>query len=120
MGLLSQPAGAGRFDFVPLGPPNWSVLFDRPRQTHGRNRMAEGPSDWDRSRDASDGHTYLSNNDGRTFVVQAGSEFRLLGENNLGERITASPAITGDSLNFAQTPGCFALAGHNTGLRHGS
>jgi len=49
---------------------------------------------------ASDGRIYLSNNDGTTFVVQAGKEFRLLSTNKLGERITASPAISGNNLIY--------------------
>jgi outer membrane protein assembly factor BamB len=47
---------------------------------------------------ASDGRIYLSNNDGKTFVVRAGTKFELLATNDLGERITASPAISGDRL----------------------
>ena len=47
---------------------------------------------------ASDGRIYISNDDGTTFVVQAGPKFRLLAKNSLGERITASPAISGDWL----------------------
>lgn len=47
---------------------------------------------------ASDGRIYISNNDGTTFVVQAGPKFHLLAQNDLGERITASPAISGDRL----------------------
>ena len=49
---------------------------------------------------ASDGHIFLSDNDGKTFVVQAGSEFKVLATNRLGERITASPAITGNWLIY--------------------
>ncbi len=49
---------------------------------------------------ASDGNIYLSNNDGKTFVVQVGTEFKLLATNELGERITATPAITGDALLY--------------------
>jgi len=49
---------------------------------------------------ASGGRVYLSNNDGATFVVAAGKEFRLLSTNNLGERITASPAISGNELIY--------------------
>jgi outer membrane protein assembly factor BamB len=49
---------------------------------------------------ASDGHIYLSDNDGKTFVVEAGREFKLLATNPLGERITASPAITGNWLIY--------------------
>ena len=49
---------------------------------------------------ASDGHIYMSNNDGTTFVVRAGTTFELLAQNELGERITASPAISGDELIY--------------------
>ena len=47
---------------------------------------------------ASDGHIYLSNNDGATLVLEAGPRFKLLATNDLGERITASPAISGGEL----------------------
>ena len=49
---------------------------------------------------AGDGRIYLSNNDGTTFVVKAGREFELLGTNNLGERITASPVVSGNELFY--------------------
>ena len=49
---------------------------------------------------ASDGHIYLSDNDGKTFVVKAGRAFKLLATNPLGERITASPAVTGNRLIY--------------------
>jgi len=49
---------------------------------------------------AGDGRIYASNNDGTTFVVKAGKKFALLATNNLGERITASPAITGNDLIY--------------------
>lgn len=47
---------------------------------------------------AAQGRVYLSNNDGTTFVVRAGREFELLSTNELGERITASPALSGKDL----------------------
>ncbi|HEY1188181.1 MAG TPA: PQQ-binding-like beta-propeller repeat protein [Gemmata sp.] len=49
---------------------------------------------------AGNGHIYASNNDGVTFVVKAGAEFEVAGTNNLGERISASPAITGDAMIY--------------------
>ena len=49
---------------------------------------------------ASDGRIFLSDNDGKTFVVKAGREFKLLETNLLGERISASPAITGKWLDL--------------------
>ncbi len=49
---------------------------------------------------ASDGRIYVSNNDGTTFVVRAGTKFELLATNELGERITATPAISGNDLIY--------------------
>src|SRR5262245_9873656 len=49
---------------------------------------------------ACNGHVYVSNNDGTTFVVKAGAEFDLVSTNDLGERITASPAISGDAIIY--------------------
>jgi outer membrane protein assembly factor BamB len=49
---------------------------------------------------AGDGHVYLSDNDGKTFVVKAGRQLRVLATNQLGERISASPAITGNRLIY--------------------
>ena len=60
---------------------------------------------------ASDGRIYLSNNDGKTFVVRAGTRFELLATNDLGERITASPAISGDDLIY-RTDSHLYLIGH--------
>jgi outer membrane protein assembly factor BamB len=49
---------------------------------------------------AGDGRIYLSDNNGTTYVVRAGKEFKVLSSNKLGERITASPAISGNELIY--------------------
>lgn len=49
---------------------------------------------------ASNGFIYLNDNEGKTFVVKAGKEFQLVETNSLEERISASPAITGQSLIY--------------------
>lgn len=49
---------------------------------------------------ASEGHIYFSDTEGKTYVVKAGPEFKLLRTNDLGERITASPAVTGNHLIY--------------------
>ncbi|MBI4624842.1 MAG: PQQ-binding-like beta-propeller repeat protein [Verrucomicrobia bacterium] len=49
---------------------------------------------------ASDGHIFASNILGTTFVIKAGPKFELLATNELAERITASPAISGDALIY--------------------
>ena len=59
---------------------------------------------------ASDGRIYLSNNEGATFVVKAGREFELLATNELGERITASPAVSGDELFYRTDSHLYCIA----------
>jgi len=49
---------------------------------------------------ASDGRIYLNDSDGQTHVVRAGTKFELLVTNDLGERITASPAASGNDLIY--------------------
>lgn len=63
---------------------------------------------------ASDGRVYVSDNEGATFVVKAGREFELLSTNSLGERITASPAISGNEL-FYRTDSHVYCIGKNAG-----
>ncbi len=49
---------------------------------------------------ASDGKIYVSNNTGTTFVIKAGRQYKLISQNELGERISASPAISGNELFY--------------------
>ncbi|MDA0835943.1 MAG: PQQ-binding-like beta-propeller repeat protein [Planctomycetota bacterium] len=49
---------------------------------------------------AGDGKIYASNNDGTTFVINAGKSFKLIAKNELEERITASPAISGEVMFY--------------------
>lgn len=60
---------------------------------------------------ASGGHVYLSDNAGKTFVVRAGREFQLLATNELGERITATPAITGNWLLYRTDSHLYCIGG---------
>jgi len=72
-----------------------------------RKRLA---GDCNSSPIAGDGHIYLSDNEGTTFVVKAGREFELLSKNSLGERITASPAISGSELFYRTDSHVFCIA----------
>ena len=47
---------------------------------------------------AAGGRVYLFNEDGKTTVIEAGREFKLLAENLLEDGFMASPAVAGDSL----------------------
>ena len=42
-----------------------------------------------------DGKIYLSGRDGKVTVVQPGPEFKILAQNDIGESLAASPAISG-------------------------
>ena len=47
-----------------------------------------------------DGKVYLTSHDGDVTVVQAGRDFKLLEKNELGETISASPAISNGRIYF--------------------
>jgi outer membrane protein assembly factor BamB len=59
---------------------------------------------------ASNGRIYLSDTGGTTFVVKAGREFALLATNSLGERITASPAASGNELFYRTDSRLYCIA----------
>jgi outer membrane protein assembly factor BamB len=59
---------------------------------------------------AASGRVYFANNDGTVFVVKAGREFELMNTNNLGERITASPAVSGNDLFYRTDSHVYCLA----------
>jgi outer membrane protein assembly factor BamB len=58
---------------------------------------------------AGGGRIYLSDNEGTTFVVRAGRDFELLSANSLGERITASPAVSGNDLIYRTDSHLFCI-----------
>ena len=47
---------------------------------------------------AYEGKVFFLADDGRTFVVQAGAEFKLLSKNDLDEMAYSSPAVAGGAL----------------------
>ena len=65
---------------------------------------------------ASGGRIYVSNNDGTTFVVKAGREFELLRTNELGERITASPAVSGNELFYRTDSHVYCIHGETQSI----
>ena len=63
-----------------------------------RSRIAPEASAFTASPWAYDGKVFLLSEEGNTFVVEAGEEYRLLGVNSLDEFALATPAIVGDRL----------------------
>jgi outer membrane protein assembly factor BamB len=82
-GLLYVLGNAGVFDCYEL---------ESGKEVY-RERVAHSGSGFSASPVASDGRIILSGEDGEMFVVKSGRAFELLGRNEMGESIMATPAI---------------------------
>ncbi len=56
------------------------------------------------------GKLYFANEEGDVYVVQAGPQYKLLGENRMGEVVMATPAIAGRMLLYRTQHHLFALS----------
>jgi outer membrane protein assembly factor BamB len=56
-----------------------------------------------------DGRIYLPSEDGDVFVVKAGKDFELLSTNSMGERLMATPALSGGSMFIRGEHNLFAV-----------
>ncbi len=63
-------------------------------------RLAGGTTGFSASPVASDGKVYISSEDGDIFVIKAGSEYKLLAKNSMGDITMATPAISQGVLYF--------------------
>jgi len=54
---------------------------------------------------------YFLDDNGQTFVVKAGTEFKLLETNNIGEMCWSSPALTGDALLLRSVDRLYCIKG---------
>jgi outer membrane protein assembly factor BamB len=68
------------------------------KQIYGRQRVSPDASGFAASPWAYNGKIFLASEDGDTYVVEAGAQYKLLGKNSLNEMIMASPAIAQGSL----------------------
>ena len=68
------------------------------KQIYGRQRVSPDASGFAASPWAYNGKIFVASEDGDTYVVQAGPQYKLLGKNSLNEMIMASPAIAQGSL----------------------
>jgi outer membrane protein assembly factor BamB len=66
-----------------------------------RQRLPLVGSGYSASPIAADGKIYLSNEDGEMLVVEAGSTFKHLASNTMGETIMATPALS-DGVMFVR------------------
>jgi len=68
------------------------------KEIYGRQRIAVDSGTFTASPWAYNGKIFALSEDGETFVIQAGPQFKLLGRNALDEMTLASPAVANGSL----------------------
>jgi outer membrane protein assembly factor BamB len=74
-----------------------------------RQRLAHQGGGFSASPVAADGRIYLSSEDGDVFVVKAGKDFDLLATNPMGERLMATPALSGGRIFIRAEHSLFAI-----------
>ena len=68
------------------------------KEVYGRQRLAVDAGAFSASPWSYNGKIFALSEDGDTFVIQAGPQYKLLGRNSLNEMSLASPAVVGDSV----------------------
>jgi outer membrane protein assembly factor BamB len=68
------------------------------KEIYGRQRISAESSGFSASPWSYNGRIFALSEDGDTFVIQAGPEFRILGKNSLDEMSMATPAVSNGSL----------------------
>jgi outer membrane protein assembly factor BamB len=74
-----------------------------------QQRLGSGNSGFTSSPVAADGKLYVTNEEGKTMVLALGREYRLLAENELGETVMATPAISSGVLYVRGRNHLFAI-----------
>ena len=68
------------------------------KEIYGRQRITMDATNFTASLWAYNGKVFALSEDGDTYVMQAGPEFKVLGKNPLGEMSLATPAVANGSL----------------------
>ncbi|HBE71678.1 MAG TPA: pyrrolo-quinoline quinone, partial [Planctomycetaceae bacterium] len=58
---------------------------------------------------AADGHIYFTSEEGETLVIRAGPEFDVVSNNNVGENVLTTPAISSGTFFIRGQQHIFAL-----------
>ena len=74
-----------------------------------QQRLGGGTSGFTSSPVATADRLYITNEDGHSYVLAKGGEYKLLGENELGETVMASAAVSGDVLYIRGRKHLFAI-----------
>ena len=74
-----------------------------------QERLGGGTSGFTSSPVTAGGRLYLTNEEGHTYVLAMGREYKLLAENDLGETVMATPAVSGDVIYMRGRKHLFAI-----------
>jgi outer membrane protein assembly factor BamB len=88
-----------------------SVYDARTGEVKYQQRLAGGTSAFTSSPIGSDGKVYLASEEGHVFVLKAGPTFEVLAENDMGESVLATPAISEGALLYRTQGHLLAIKG---------
>ena len=77
------------------------------KEIYGRQRLR--PGTYSGSPVLADGKIYITNEDGVTSVIKAGTEFQVLSENEFDDYSLSSPAVSGGQIFFRTTKFLWAI-----------
>jgi len=81
------------------------------KEIYGKRRVTREGGRFSASPWAYNGSIFCPSEDGDTYVVQAGAEFKVVGKNSLGEMTMASPAIADGSLYIRTRGNLYCIRG---------
>ena len=106
--VWSQPTASATYPSAIVVGDQFYTLLDRGfltahdartgKEIYGRQRLAADAGTFSASPWSYNGRIFVLSEDGETFVIQAGPEYKLLARNSLNEMSLASPAVAGNSL----------------------
>lgn len=85
------------------------------KRIYGPQRLK--PATYSGSPILADGKIYVTNEDGVTMVVQAGPQFEIVGENDLGEYTLSSPAVSEGQIFIRTDSALYAIGKRNTAAK---
>jgi hypothetical protein len=100
-GQRFDASSARRLAALPMRSLQVSLDGDT-QEVYARQRISGDSAGFTSSPWAYNGRIFAISEDGDTYVMQAGPEFKLLGKNSLGEMTLATPAVSRGSL-FVRT-----------------
>jgi outer membrane protein assembly factor BamB len=80
------------------------------KEVYGKQRLDPAAGAFTASPWAANGKLFLLSEDGDTFVVQAGAEYKLIGKNSLDEMCMATPAIARGSIVIRTASNLYRIA----------